>query len=75
MFVCKVASVCLVDDFMMQGMSIRGTWKVVALSSFKKSKAGYTTYRILNYITRTMPLGAKCYDYSMASQKTKTTYI
>ena len=35
----------------------------------------YTTYRILNYTTRTMPLGAKCYDYSVASQKTKTIYI
>ena len=35
----------------------------------------YTTYRILNYTTRTMPLSAKCYDYSVASQKTKTTYI
>ena len=35
----------------------------------------YTTYRILNYTTRTMPLGAKYYDYSVASQKTKTIYI
>ena len=35
----------------------------------------YTTNRILNYTTGTMPLGAKYYDYSVASQKTKTTYI
>ena len=35
----------------------------------------YTNYRILNYTTRTMPLGAKYYDYSVASQKTKTIYI
>ena len=35
----------------------------------------YTTYRILNYTKRTMPLGVKYYDYSVASQKTKTIYI
>ena len=35
----------------------------------------YTTYKILNDTTRTMPLGAKNYDYSVASHKTKTTYI
>ena len=29
----------------------------------------YTTSRILNDTTRAMPLGAKCYDCSVASQK------
>ena len=51
--------------------------KLFFLHSNKNLQYGftsYTTYRILNYTTRTMPLGAKYYDYSVASQKTKTIY-
>ena len=58
--------------------SISFTAKSFFLRSNKNLQYGftsYTTYRILNYTTRTMPLGAKYYDYSVASQKTKTIYI
>ena len=36
---------------------------------FAKEVTFYTTYRKLNYTTGTIPLGAKFYDYSVASQK------
>ena len=41
-----------------------------SINNLQYKYTSYTTYKIFNDITRTMPLGARYYDYSVASQKT-----
>ena len=43
--------------------------------SFLHKSTSYSTNSIVNDTARMVPLGAKYYDYSMASNKIKTAYI